>query len=473
MQISRALIVDDSRTAQHRLKKLLTRYHLEVDLAASAEEALGYLSYRQPSVIFMDHHMEGMDGFEALKIIKANPSTATIPVIMYTSKSDDVYAGQAHALGALDTLSKNLMKAVHIEEVLAKLDIHPVDSDRTLAPEVQPSAAAKSAKAAEMAADLAPSPEKPAQTNTNKPRDTIGLAELKAQIARLFELHIADVRTQSTENTKFIVRRLSNEIKNAANQEKRIDDVPLSVINEEAQAENTKLGVVSNSLLLLILVGLAAISFQIYQSNQHASALVDQYSQLSDLSFQSHLLLDDVVKASETPQPSSDSDQNYNGLLETLSWAMNVDTHFGYKEQALSEKQIVNLQTLTFRLSEAGFRGFVELDIRLGNFCVLQNTGGEWELAPPSTPIEKCKFTKDQDLELSADDYASVPYLQFEQTAAPIKNGQIEFILNVSAYDNPIAPYPTLSSGVTAADWNASALKNQQVVIGFERTGIN
>lgn len=469
MQISRALIVDDSRTAQHRLKKLLMRYHLEVDLAASAEEALGYLSYRQPSVIFMDHHMEGMDGFEALKIIKANPSTATIPVIMYTSKSDDVYAGQAHALGALDTLSKNLMKAVHIEEVLAKLDIHPQDANEEEPPvltktapnfDTQNTASAKTS-------------ENGAASATQKPRESVGVSELKAQIARLFELHIADVRTQSTENTKFIVRRLTNEIKNTANQEKRIDDVPISVLNEEAQAETSKYGFVSNSLLLLILIGLAAISFQIHQSNQHASALVDQYSQLSDLSFQSHMLLDDVVKANETPAPINNSTENYNGLLETLSWAMNVDTHFGYKEQALSEKQIVNLQTLTFRLSEAGFKGFVELDVRLGNFCVNQNEGGDWELAPPSTPIEKCSFTKDQKIEISADDYASVPYVQFEQTAAAVRSGQIEFILNVSAYDNPTATYPPVSPGITAGDWNASAQKNQQVVISFERAGTN
>ena len=86
----RALIVDDSKTAQHRLKRMLNKYDLDIDMSNSAEEALGYLTHTMPSVIFMDHHMEGMDGLEALKIIKANPSTAVIPVIMYTSQSGDV-----------------------------------------------------------------------------------------------------------------------------------------------------------------------------------------------------------------------------------------------------------------------------------------------------------------------------------------------------------------------------------------------
>lgn len=123
--MQRALIVDDSKTAQVRLRKMLSRYDLAVDIVSSAEEALGYLSYRMPAVVFMDHHMEGMDGFEALKIIKANPNTATIPVIMYTSQKGDVYVGQARALGALDILSKEIIKPSSLERVLACLHIVP------------------------------------------------------------------------------------------------------------------------------------------------------------------------------------------------------------------------------------------------------------------------------------------------------------------------------------------------------------
>ena len=123
MAARRALIVDDSRTAQVRLKKMLLKYQLEVDTAKSAEEALSYLSYQMPSVIFMDHLMEGMDGFEALKIIKSNPDTAMIPIIMYTSKSGDVYVGQARALGAIDVLSKDVIEPANIEKVLRGISI--------------------------------------------------------------------------------------------------------------------------------------------------------------------------------------------------------------------------------------------------------------------------------------------------------------------------------------------------------------
>ena len=35
----------------------------------------------------MDHMMPGMDGFQAVRAIKTNPATATIPIMMYTSQA--------------------------------------------------------------------------------------------------------------------------------------------------------------------------------------------------------------------------------------------------------------------------------------------------------------------------------------------------------------------------------------------------
>src|SRR5690606_30704458 len=104
MSSKRALIVDDSTTAQYRLKKMLASYDLDVDIVDSGEAALLYLAKHLPDVVFMDHLMSGMDGLRVLQIIKSHPETAMVPVIMYTSKSGDVYTGQARALGALDVI---------------------------------------------------------------------------------------------------------------------------------------------------------------------------------------------------------------------------------------------------------------------------------------------------------------------------------------------------------------------------------
>src|SRR5690625_3148002 len=116
MATKRALIVDDSKTAQFRLRKMLREYDLAIVAVDSAEAALSHLASNLPDVVFLDHMMPGLDGFRALQIIKSHPVTADLPVIMYTSKSGDLYASEARALGALDILNKDNVDAERSEE---------------------------------------------------------------------------------------------------------------------------------------------------------------------------------------------------------------------------------------------------------------------------------------------------------------------------------------------------------------------
>src|SRR5690606_14955137 len=146
MPTKRALIVDDSTTAQYRLKKMLRSYDLHIDTVDSGEAALLHLATHVPDVIFMDHLMPGMDGFRALQIIKSHPETAMIPVVMYTSRSGDVYTGQARALGALDVISKDTINSVELSKVMHTIHIDPIDdSDRKEIPAGERNAAGATA----------------------------------------------------------------------------------------------------------------------------------------------------------------------------------------------------------------------------------------------------------------------------------------------------------------------------------------
>jgi CheY-like chemotaxis protein len=108
MTAKRALVVDDSKSARIFLTALLEQHALEVDAAETAEQAIDYLTRHRPDVIFMDHLMPGMDGFQAVQAIKSNPRTATIPILMYTSQEGELYLGQARALGAMGVLPKQV-----------------------------------------------------------------------------------------------------------------------------------------------------------------------------------------------------------------------------------------------------------------------------------------------------------------------------------------------------------------------------
>ena len=111
MSSKRALVVDDSKSARAFLARILERHEIEVDAAESAEAAIEYLARNKPDVIFMDHMMPGMDGFQAVQTIKNNPRTSAIPILMYTSQEGDLYLGQARALGAEGVLPKQIKQA--------------------------------------------------------------------------------------------------------------------------------------------------------------------------------------------------------------------------------------------------------------------------------------------------------------------------------------------------------------------------
>ena len=124
MGAKRALIVDDSKSARLFLARVLEKYDIDVDSAENAEAAIDYLGSNRPDVIFMDHLMPGMDGLQAVRAIKNDPRTATIPIMMYTSQEGEVYLGQARALGALGVLPKQI-KPADVSKVLYQLHLVP------------------------------------------------------------------------------------------------------------------------------------------------------------------------------------------------------------------------------------------------------------------------------------------------------------------------------------------------------------
>jgi CheY-like chemotaxis protein len=111
MSAKRALVVDDSKSARAFLSRILERHEFAVDAAESAEAAIEYLARNRPDIIFMDHMMPGMDGFQAVQTIKNNPRTSAIPILMYTSQEGDLYLGQARALGAEGVLPKQIKQS--------------------------------------------------------------------------------------------------------------------------------------------------------------------------------------------------------------------------------------------------------------------------------------------------------------------------------------------------------------------------
>lgn len=157
-----ALVVDDSKSARFALRKFLEGFGYKVDTAESAADAYRQLAGRLPDVVFLDHIMPGVDGFEALKVIKSDPLSAKVPVVICSSNEGEDFVHQARLRGATDVLQKP-PSPEQIAGVLANLGSADVDlqlSARPVAPAV--TATAKPAEPSAMERLMAALPPKPA-----------------------------------------------------------------------------------------------------------------------------------------------------------------------------------------------------------------------------------------------------------------------------------------------------------------------
>ena len=83
----KVLLVDDSKFMRLANAKELTRAGYEVLTAEDGEDALRVASDGHPDLILLDMMLPKLSGPEVLKRLKANPVTASIPVVVLTSLS--------------------------------------------------------------------------------------------------------------------------------------------------------------------------------------------------------------------------------------------------------------------------------------------------------------------------------------------------------------------------------------------------
>ena len=89
----RVLIVDDSPVALAVLEAVFRAAHYEIMTAGDGQEGFDLAVQTPPDVILTDGVMPGVDGFGLLRLLKANPATERVPVVMLTS--GDFAASQA------------------------------------------------------------------------------------------------------------------------------------------------------------------------------------------------------------------------------------------------------------------------------------------------------------------------------------------------------------------------------------------
>lgn len=105
---NKILLVEDEKSIQRLVAYNLEKINYKVILKESAEEALDYLKNTAslPDIIISDVLLPGMNGINFCRLIKTDPKTSDIPVIILSSVDFDFYRQGAEISGADYFLTK-------------------------------------------------------------------------------------------------------------------------------------------------------------------------------------------------------------------------------------------------------------------------------------------------------------------------------------------------------------------------------
>ena len=114
------LVVDDDASNLRVVSEYLRDHGYHVRVARSGEETLTSVRLELPKLILLDVKLGGIDGFETCQRLKADASTANVPVLFMTVLSDPKQLVRGYEVGGVDYLCKPVIR----EELLARIGTH-------------------------------------------------------------------------------------------------------------------------------------------------------------------------------------------------------------------------------------------------------------------------------------------------------------------------------------------------------------
>ncbi len=105
--LTRVLLVEDDPDIQLVASLALSDVGgLTVEVCGSGREALSLAPHFRPDLVLLDVMMPDMDGFAALRALRANPDTREIPVVFMTARARQHELTRYQELGALGVITK-------------------------------------------------------------------------------------------------------------------------------------------------------------------------------------------------------------------------------------------------------------------------------------------------------------------------------------------------------------------------------
>lgn len=118
--MSRIAIVEDDRDIADLIAHYLTRTGHATDIVTSGADAVPRLRAHPPDLVILDVMLPGLSGLEVCRLLRSEPKTAAIPLIMLTARGDEADRVVGLELGADDYVTKPFSP----KELVARVGAH-------------------------------------------------------------------------------------------------------------------------------------------------------------------------------------------------------------------------------------------------------------------------------------------------------------------------------------------------------------
>ena len=108
------LAVDDIPLNLLLVEKMLSRFNFTLKKATGGQQALDMIAEQKPALILLDLMMPGVDGFEVIRQVRANPETADIQIVILSALNSNEDIVKGFNVGANDFI----MKPIIMEKLL-------------------------------------------------------------------------------------------------------------------------------------------------------------------------------------------------------------------------------------------------------------------------------------------------------------------------------------------------------------------
>jgi two-component system, OmpR family, alkaline phosphatase synthesis response regulator PhoP len=129
MPSSKILIADDNQPNVELLEAYLAEVDCRIAVAADGHETLVKVAEFKPDLILLDIMMPKLSGFEVCRMLKANPATSHIMILMVTALGESGDIERAVAAGCNDFLSKPINKLDFLKRVEILLELRQVKDE--------------------------------------------------------------------------------------------------------------------------------------------------------------------------------------------------------------------------------------------------------------------------------------------------------------------------------------------------------